>query len=147
MSETPSLYKETEKYAKINLISLGICSLLSLVGIINGDTIDMVFGVYTLIIIFTASISFMVPWTVFFVQGIQITTFFFFSMGEVFHLFFLQGDYFERIYRVALIIIRMISYLVSGVIGVIYLSKVLKSSVEYTKYLSLQNQKKIVNKE
>jgi hypothetical protein len=37
-----------ETASKINLIALSVCIILSVIGIIDGDIIDFIFGAYTL---------------------------------------------------------------------------------------------------
>jgi hypothetical protein len=79
-------------------------------------------------------------------MGVQITSFLFFSVGEIAHLLILT-DSSNRMLRVSLIIMRALSYLISAIIGLWFLQKLVRSSIEYTKGLTKMQQKQIINKE
>jgi len=117
-----------------NVFCLILCSVLSILAIVVGDEIDFISGILTLLATVTTGFSFVVPWTIFSIMGVQIATFFFMSFVEGVHFTVVISSYPNSL-RLFLIICRCVTYFMSALVSISYLRRLLKNSHEYTEYI------------
>jgi hypothetical protein len=123
---------------KFNVFCICLCSVLAIFGLVIGDEFDSVIGILTLLATVSTGFSFAFPWTILSIMGAQITTFFFLGVGEIIHLTWMLIKVKAPMPMMVLTGLRVLSYFVSGMVGVAYLQKLLESSRQYTAMISKQ---------
>eukprot|EP01080_Neovahlkampfia_damariscottae_P004546 gene4546-7930_t len=124
-----------EHIGKFNVFMLSLCSVLAILGIVVGDDFDKVSGILTLIATVSTGFSFVIPWTIFTIMGIQITTFFFMALGECVHFALLLLNEIYSPVRIFLVMFRVFTFFISAVAGISYLRRLINNSIAYTRLL------------
>jgi hypothetical protein len=124
-----------EHVGKFNVFMLSLVSVVAILGIVVGDDFDRVAGIFTLIATVATGFSFVVPWTIFTVMGIQISTFFFLAIGECVHFALLLLNEIYSPVRIFLVMFKVFTLFISAVVGISYLRRLINNSIAYTRLL------------